>query len=79
MRAYRLRDEKLRFDVEDARDLFRQMHESSLWNRDMSLDLYIVSLAGRAANILGHPLGAWTTEEDLLDRLIQEGLIDKEA
>lgn len=78
MRTYRLRLSGERFQVESARDLFRQMHAGSRWNRDRTLDEYIVDLAARAGGILGKALRAWTTEEELLDRMVQAGLVDEE-
>lgn len=79
MRTYRLRLSGERFQAEGARDLFRQMHQGSRWNRDRTLDEYIVDLSARSGYILGQALEEWRTEEELLDRMIRAGLVDEEA
>jgi len=76
MRTFVLKDGR-RFEAEDARGLFAAMHASSLWNRDRSLDDYVLDVADRAATLSGQVLALWTDEEALLDALIGIGQVEE--
>lgn len=75
MQTYQLKD-GTRFQATDARDLFRQMHEGSLWARGETLDEYIVGVAQRASILANQPFGLWRDEEELLAAIRGVGLIE---